>query len=338
MWAWFCGHTIAASPSFGGIEVRDAAEHMPVSTFRALMDNGTHIAHLADVIRLRALRSTQGGWFWDCDTWVLKPLPLAEERSPKNRHVFGSMAAKPRTSNDSKFWRTDYLREPCERAYLAAPFYFPRESAVLSGLLSFTDKLVDSGAIAKIDYNDIMHEATSLLVGAGLSIDVQPVEVFCPIHPWITWDDVSQRPWAEGSKTLYGWECLDISGVLDKTYSVSFPNCTSRFAGVPTEGAARAELDISKKSLVGELLEHIAGHSGLPDCIAKHIRLDGQLGVEVPVMKSWKKWVRGKMSRGDYVQVLADNLIPPPSLMLVVVRISHQPPPTPPPSPPCYDR
>ena len=133
LWTYHC----SIPELFGGIEVRDAAEHMPVSTFRALMDNGTHIAHLADVIRLRALRSTQGGWFWDCDTWVLKPLPLAEERSPKNRHVFGSMAAKPRTSNDSTFWRTDYLREPCEGVLPCCAILFPERVRRALGVAEF---------------------------------------------------------------------------------------------------------------------------------------------------------------------------------------------------------
>ena len=287
------------------ISVRDAAEHMPLSTFRNLLEQGAHIAHISDVIRLRALCSTHGGWFWDCDTWVLKPLPLADGKSPKNTHVFGSMAAKPRTSNDSKFWRTDYLREPCERAYLAVPFYFPSESSVLPALRTFTDHLVDSSKITKIKYNAIMGEATSLLVDAGLSIDVQPVEAFCPVHPWITWDAVSKGPWAEIKKTSFGFTNLDVGEMLEASYCVNFPNCTSRHGGVPSEGAAQDVLDISGDCLVGELLTHLAGHSGLPDCIARRIRLDGKLSLEVPVMQHWKRRVVGKKSAGDFVQVLA---------------------------------
>ena len=62
-------------------------------------------------------------------------------------------------------------------------------------------------------------------------------------------------------------------------------------------------MDVTSNSLVGELLKHIAGHSGVPDDIGRCIRLDGKLGVDDPVMKPYKRRVQGKMSVDEFVKV-----------------------------------
>jgi len=164
-----------------GVSLRSAQELLPYKDFDNLLAVGTHIAHISDFLRLRALASENGGWFFDIDTWVVRDLT---NMTSLTGHVFGSMAARPRTSGDARYWRTKYLRQPSERSYLSVPMHFPKDSKLLQELAQFTKGLVCTDTIQTIEYNDIMAKMSDLLIKHGLSIEAQEVHVFSPVAPW----------------------------------------------------------------------------------------------------------------------------------------------------------
>lgn len=164
-----------------GVTLRQAEELMPYKEFESLLSIGTHIAHLADILRLRALSAEGGGWFCDLDTWFVgDPMKI----NSGTGHVFGSMAAKPRTSGDGRYWRTKYWRQPNERAYISVPFHFPKNSKVLAELVQWVNGLVSKSMTANLEYNCIMTKTAELVIHNGLSFEAQDVHVFSPLAPW----------------------------------------------------------------------------------------------------------------------------------------------------------
>ena len=118
----------------------DARTIFPEQTFLGALAAGVHIAHIADAVRLGAVAGSSGGWMIDCDTWFVNDLTTIPTHTG---HAFGSQGAKARRADDSRYWRLNYVRAPYERAYLASPWHFPKDSPVLSGLVSFCTSLLE---------------------------------------------------------------------------------------------------------------------------------------------------------------------------------------------------
>ena len=51
-----------------GLVVKDARALMPEEEFVERLGHGVRVAHLADLLRAKALQINAGGWFLDCDT------------------------------------------------------------------------------------------------------------------------------------------------------------------------------------------------------------------------------------------------------------------------------
>ena len=103
-----------------GVSLRDAASLLPPAVARLLLSAGFHVALLADIVRLLALRaSAEPGWFVDADTLWLRPAADVLPHLPAEAcgHFFGSAARQPGKRGATC---ADFERE-CTFLYLARP-------------------------------------------------------------------------------------------------------------------------------------------------------------------------------------------------------------------------
>lgn len=108
------------------IELLPASCLLPECEFQRHLTNGVSVVHLADLVRLRALKAHGGGWFLDCNTVWVKAAPGSV--TFELGHCVGSLrAACPRGSAEAvkRYWMVKYLTQQGDQAYLASPFYFP---------------------------------------------------------------------------------------------------------------------------------------------------------------------------------------------------------------------
>ena len=67
---------------------------LPECEFQRHLTNGVSVAHLADLVRLRALKAHGGGWFLDCNTVWVKAAP--DSVTFELGHCVGSLHAARR--------------------------------------------------------------------------------------------------------------------------------------------------------------------------------------------------------------------------------------------------
>ena len=148
-----------------GVQHKDAREWLPWPTFKACLQRGIPIVHIADHIRCKAL-SRSGGWFVDVDTlWLTSAIahnggivpgsggaaPPAEGIGPScglrgiHGHVFAPLRMRPdgRQSIRGHAFRS-YLKEPLDRLAIATPFHVPYGSPILPGLVSMSQQIVEA--------------------------------------------------------------------------------------------------------------------------------------------------------------------------------------------------
>ena len=95
---------------------------LPECEFQRHLTNGVSVAHLADLVRLRALKAHGGGWFLDCNTVWVKAAP--DSVTFELGHCVGSLhAARRRGSAEAvkRYWMVNYLTQQGDQAYLASP-------------------------------------------------------------------------------------------------------------------------------------------------------------------------------------------------------------------------
>ena len=221
------------------------------------------MAHIVDIIRLRALAQdagSTGGWFVDLDTvWLKRPSSI----TTISGHIFGSQPAKPRTSGDRKFFKTAYVRSPSVREYLSPPFHFPAKSVLLPAALEFAQSLLTHPAPSMLDYNVIMDDIKNKMIGLGFRVDVQAAGRFCPVPNWIPWTAVACQEWQ--AFTSFGVPILSAEALLEQAVCINFPSCTSRAAGKPTHGAALWDMPFwSTGSLLHHLINAVGSAINLP--------------------------------------------------------------------------
>ena len=167
-------------------------------------------------------------------------------------HIFGSQAAKPRTSGDRKFFKTAYVRSPSVREYLSPPFHFPAKSVLLPAALEFAQRLLTHPAPSTFDYNLVMDGIKNKLIGLGFRVDVQAAGRCSPVPNWIPWASLAWHEWR--ACMSFGVSVLSTEALLEQAVCINFPSCTSRAAGKPTHGAASWDMPLCSH---GSLLHHI---------------------------------------------------------------------------------
>ena len=111
-----------------GLKLLDARDHLTEEKALDLLGQGWKVQHLADFVRLLALRRT-GGFFLDLDQ-----LWLDAGRLKLDRRAFGHLGSSVKVKfmrGAKKLWLQRYLRQPGEEVYFSVPLHFPAGSFLL---------------------------------------------------------------------------------------------------------------------------------------------------------------------------------------------------------------
>ena len=110
------------------LSVLDARNFLSEQKASDLLQRGWKVQHLADYVRLMALRQT-GGFFADLDQLWLDPQKLT-----MHKNAFGHLGSSVdvwRMRGPKKLWLKKYLRKPAEEVYFSVPLHFPKSSPIL---------------------------------------------------------------------------------------------------------------------------------------------------------------------------------------------------------------
>ena len=182
------------------VEIVSAEAFLPRSRMQSLLDQGVHIALIADLVRLMALQEGGvGGWLIDADTlWLRAPeMEKFPWNAPAWGHVFASMQAHPGRRSalqNFQFWTVEFLKEPMDMLYLATPFYFPAKSILLQEIVhelqvamqhqhidSWTENAAAGSSIGDMTYGRIMDTVRGLIRKHGLEGAIQSPKIFSPL-------------------------------------------------------------------------------------------------------------------------------------------------------------
>jgi len=188
-----------------GVTIVDARQHLALQDFETLLNAGTRIQHLADLIRLRACAGRQQSeytWLLDCDAiW----LEMADPPRSSFGHVFASHGVNKggllNVASRRKFTTAvlEYGRQPNDFLRACMPCRFPPGSPVLEAILTELDAAlaVPQGTpLFADDVEAIMSIIRENITAWGLEAAINDEEVFSPV-PYYAWS----RPLAKGTVT-----------------------------------------------------------------------------------------------------------------------------------------
>ena len=235
------------------LEMRDARALIPENIFLSMLRLNWAWGNISDVIRLRGAKlenGTSGSWVIDLDTIWLRT-PSKSNCMSYTGHIFATCGAQNRVSEDARYWKYRYLREPEQRSYLVPPLYFPRRSSVLADIQA---KLYDEGGPPK-QYTYWLTCLEDILIEKGYSGDCQEVVTFHPVHNWVPLSALQDpRQETVGEKFRYAYNKAEF--VLQKAVAFNNPWQTT----MPGKGATNArcvsKLEFRSGSFFWKVLQH----------------------------------------------------------------------------------
>ena len=166
-------------------ELRDCNELLLFAEFKQYLDNGIHIAHISDYIRILALKN-YGGWWLDSDSIVLKPLPTEDPyyfaTLPTKRAGGGFFhyERKPATWLGAKYFAgLDGKDEFCN-----APFYVEKKNDPWAiKIAAYVRKKLAKGR--PMLWRTILNKMQATIVDRKWHDYVHPPIAFCPVPFWM---------------------------------------------------------------------------------------------------------------------------------------------------------
>ncbi|MCP4241591.1 MAG: protein kinase [bacterium] len=175
----------------GGVRVREATEILGRPEFDAAVARVGHVAVVADLLRLRAIRRSASvrPWFWDCDTLTIRDVHGVEVGEDSHGQIFASLPAAPGkpggTRATEKRWCQDSSTRPRDGRFIASPFCPPRGNATWPEMLrNFEEVVLGEGDGGPVEYNVFMNAVAREMKAWGLEDAVLPTSAFSPIPPW----------------------------------------------------------------------------------------------------------------------------------------------------------
>ncbi len=183
-----------------GVVVKNATTVLPRDEFKAALERGVRVQHLADFIRAKALQGgvgglspRPGGWFVDGDSIFLNAAPqLYIGRPPQCGHFFASLDALRQRQGctalqTARHWQIDYLTKPQDFMCIASPFAFPPGSPILDAWVSeMSNHVFGDGGLSPRDddagYLRNMGSLRCLVIQWGLEEAVVAVNKCSPVH------------------------------------------------------------------------------------------------------------------------------------------------------------
>ena len=223
LWTYHLKWANLALNDFGSrLQVKDASEVVPLDEFMGMLANNWTWGNIADVIRFKAahMYNSTGSFVIDLDTvWIRTP--TVQNCPSVSGHRFATCAARPRVSEDVRYWQHRYLQKPEHRSYNLPPFYFPAHSEVLSAL---QDTLYTWGKPPKM-YTHWLDKLEALVIEKGFNLDFQDVDTFHPVHNWVKYMALAS---AEQPQTAhYGYPFRPAEFVLGSSVAFNNPWQTS---------------------------------------------------------------------------------------------------------------
>mgnify|MGYP003636466343 CR=1 FL=1 len=246
-------------PEIEGVTVKDAAEIFPIDdAFYALL-GGHSIAHIADLVRLRAA-SECSGTVVDMDTILLRPLPQCDG-------FFASIPAKatggvapqwgnnhpPLTVHDCSWSGKALANFPIKVSKVMAPY-----TRALSRKIGRT--LLKPPQRNSKGWNYVMWTLKEIMKIDKDAI-VAPPMAFGPLPAWLTAGkcySLEAPTRLNGNTTLYGYTLPSINDILNNTFMVQhFFESTFKKSKRINQGFWDA--DVPDGCLVAQEAKHIMG-------------------------------------------------------------------------------
>ena len=197
VWIW-CYQTFANLPI--GVIVKDANELLPFSEFQAALSSSTgstifdkrrrnnvtpgrHVAHLSDLIRVRALLY-YGGWWLDMDTIVIETLPTD---LPYSFSTHPERRADRQALKNGRLWhahtREDYPDWDGQDSFQNTPIYVSKakDPLVIEWEARIAPLILSP---CRLEWLQVIREMEACIVRHGLQRYVAPPDLFCPYPFW----------------------------------------------------------------------------------------------------------------------------------------------------------
>ena len=197
-----------------GVEPVDATMYMAKEPFEQKLRNGVRIAHMADLLRMRAIAQSNKtlAWLWDAECLLLQPIYGAKSAqwglgSESFGFAFASLPAAPgcmggRAATEIR-WAKNGLCKPKDRRYFTTPVRVVVNSELCRQLLWAVEEFVSSASSQKpLDYNCVMKEWQRLFLAKGLEDACLPICMASGINPWSKGKPLQMRhsndfPWRD---------------------------------------------------------------------------------------------------------------------------------------------
>lgn len=209
-----------------GVEVRNASSLLSAVKAKALLLNREHIAHVADIVRFRAMANShcKFSWFADVETLWAKHVSFVLSKLPAMAmgHFTGSALSRPsligHTSMDFEIAHcTKYLAKPRDGLGVQPPFRLPAGSPVFVALRQCEEKYFP--LLGKSDQDVLCYVGCAAFRGPGGRARARWGA--CPDVPWNIRGPSDSEPHAEPatqacslpSKVHYQvfMDCLDMA-------------------------------------------------------------------------------------------------------------------------------